>query len=154
IYDKNNRYPELADLYRSELDREKDPALSVSRLYKLAELLELRLAQDEDAIKVLTHLLSIEPGHGPAAKALERLLRKHERHEELLVLLKKELELTADRDRKVYLLTEIARIAEEKRGDYDRAAAAVERILALAPRNLEAMRSLARIEERRGRFAD
>jgi cellulose synthase operon protein C len=155
LYERTGRAKELADLYEMELrTADEDPSARGAKLYKLAEIYESRLDREDDAITLLQELLSIQPTYVPAMKALERLFRKRSRWPELIALYEREVLLTEDVDQRIFLLARIGQINEEKLEALEQAAAAYERILELKPHHLEAIRTLARINERRGRWVD
>ncbi len=155
LYERGGRWAELARLYEVELGLgDEDGAARTGRLFKLAEIFELRLGREDDATKLLVELLRLQPGYPPALDALERLYRKAERYNELVALYEVQVGLTEDVDRKIYLWSRIGQVLEDKLQALDPAAAAYERILELRAGNLDAIRTLQRIHERRGRWAD
>ncbi len=153
-YGRTSRWPQLAKLFERELEVEEDPNHRVSKLFKLSELYETRLDRADDAIQALHELLTIQPGYAPALKSLERLLKNRQRWAELVALYERELELTDDQDQRVFLLARIGHIAEEKVDNTEQALRAYERILEIKPEHLEAIRQLARLSERLGKWQD
>ena len=153
LYEKTERFAALAELFEMEIRLEEDAGGKVGKLYKLAELRELRLGQAEEAVATLRALLAVEPDHQPARKYLERLLSAREAWPELVTLYEEEVGLARDRDQRVFLLGRVAVLAEEKLGDLERAARAYEQILGLAPGHLHAIRSLATLAARREDWA-
>lgn len=155
LYERTGRWADLAGLFEKELEREdEDPSGRVAKLFKLAELYESRLDRADDAIRLLAELLVLQSAYPPALKALERLYRKKERWTDLAGLYEREAMLTDDADQRIFLWARIGQIYEEKLDALDQAAGAYERILELKPGHLEAIRTLARINERRGRWVD
>lgn len=142
-----DRPEDLALLYQIEIDAESDPQERIVRLFKLAELKETRLGDDEGAIRALRSLLEIQREYPPARKRLERLLLKREAYEDLVALHEEEVELTTDTELRIFLLGRIGQLAEEKLGDRLRAKNAMTRLLELSPRHLGAIRALSRIAE-------
>lgn len=80
--------------------------------------------------------------------ALERLYRNAERWSELADVLDPLADHETDPREKVNLLFRLGRLAEERLDSADRAASAYERILAVDPKNLPALRALEPIYER------
>ncbi|MCC7385712.1 MAG: tetratricopeptide repeat protein [Deltaproteobacteria bacterium] len=154
LYERTNRWRELGALYQMELEGDDEPNSRSAKLYKLAELCETRLEREEDAVNLLKELLEIQPSYGPALKSLERLCRKLELWSDLIGLYEREVDLTDDIDQRIFLLARIGQINEEKLKSLEPAAHAYERLLELKPQHLEAIRTLARINERRGRWVD
>lgn len=142
------RHEELAELYVRELKLETDSHERVIYLFKLAELRTRTLDDDAGAIEALTELLTLQKEYPPARKLLEQLLIKGESYQALVELYEEEVELTADNDLKIFLLGRIGALAEDKLEDYERAQKSIERQLELSPKNLFAIRSLARLAER------
>lgn len=145
-----DRPEELAALYLEEIEDEPDPRERVGRLFKLAEIREVRLGDAEGAIAALRSILVLERDFQPARKRLEHLLLRKEAFADLVALHEEEVDLTADAELQVFLLGRIGVLAEEKLGDLERAKRAMRRLLELAPRHLGAIRTLARIAERDG----
>lgn len=145
LYGRTGRWNELGELFEMEIRLEEDDAGRVSKLYKLAELRDLKLSQEEAAISTLRELLAIKPDYQPARKYLERLYQRREDWGGLVRLYEEELSLTEDAEQKVFLLGRIGILAEEKAGDLEKAQDAYRRILDLSPRHLSAIRTLARL---------
>lgn len=149
LYEKTERYEDLASLFLQELARETDDAHGVSIMFKLAEIYDARLSRDDDAIETLTKLLEISPKYGPAVDALERIYRRTEKWDALVKLHESQIELTEDPERRVFRLQQIGQLAETELDDGERAAAAYRRIVELMPGHLDAIRTLARLAEER-----
>lgn len=152
LYEKTARWQQLAELFSMEVRLEEDLGVKVSKLFKLADILDVRLGRQEDAIRALTELVALKADYMPARKYLERLYQKREAWGELVALYEQELALTEDRDQRVFLLDRIGVMAEEKLADGARAAAAYQRILELVPGHLAAIRTLARLATKQERW--
>lgn len=154
LYERSQKWPELVALYQTELSAQVDPNRKVRRLFKLADLYERRLDDTTEAIGHLDALLAIDGSYGPALRALERLLIRTDKSAELVALYERELALTNDADHQVFLLSRMARLWEEKLDGVEEAIEQQRRILAVDPKNLEAIRSLARLSEKQQRWED
>lgn len=154
LYGRTARWGDLAELFEMEIRLEEDDAGRVSKLYKLAELHDTRLDDEETAIATLRELLKIESDYQPARKYLERLLQRREDWSGLVRLYEEEVELTQDTEQRVFLLGRIGLIAEEKAGDVETAQVAYRRILELVPHHLGAIRTLARLATQREDWAE
>jgi tetratricopeptide (TPR) repeat protein len=152
LYEKTARWQQLADLFEMEVRLEEDSSVKVTKLFKLADILDVRLGRPDDAIGKLHDILAMKPDYVPARKYLERLLQKREAWAELIALYEQELSLTDDRDQRVFLLDRVGLLAEEKLGDLARSAAAYQRILELVPGHLHAIRTLSRLATRQERW--
>lgn len=149
LYEKTCRWQALADLFEMEVRLDDEIALRVAKLLKLAEIQERRLQDTGRAVKTLTELLAQKPDYQPARKQLERILQASEDWTRLLWLYEQELSLTEDRDQKIFLLNRIGLLAEDRLQDFNVAWNAFERILAVSPRHLHAIRTLARLATKR-----
>lgn len=145
LYGRTGRWNELSELFEMEIRLEEDDAGKVAKLYKLAELRDLKLGVEEAAISTLRELLVLEPDYQPARKYLERLFQKREDWPSLIELYDEELSLTEDPEQKIFLLGRIGVLAEEKALDLEKAQQAYRRILELSPKHLSAIRTLARL---------
>ncbi|MGF1509185.1 MAG: tetratricopeptide repeat protein [Myxococcota bacterium] len=149
LYGRTNRWSELGELFEMEIRLEEDDAGKVSKLYKLAELRDVKLGQEEGAISALRELLALKPDYQPARKYVERLLQRREDWTGLVELYNEEFDYTQDPEQRVFLLGRIGVIAEEKANDLIRAQQAYERILTISPKHLTAIRTLSRIAAKR-----
>jgi len=149
LYGRTQRWAELAELFEMEIRLEEDDSGKVSKLYKLAELQDVELQQEEAAVQTLKQLLSIRRDYQPARKYIEQLLLKREDWDGLIELYDEECKQTDDVEQKVFLLGRIGVIAEEKAMALATAQRAYEQILELSPRHLSAIRTLARIASKR-----
>jgi cellulose synthase operon protein C len=149
LYGRTQRWAELAELFEMEIRLEEDDSGKVSKLYKLAELQDVELGQEEAAVQTLRQLLEIRRDYQPARKYVEQLLLEREDWEGLIELYDEECGQTEDIEQKVFLLGRIGVIAEEKAMVLATAQRAYERILEISPRHLSAIRTLARIASKR-----
>ncbi len=154
LYEKQEMWSDLAELFEMEIGLEEDDAGKVTKLFKLAELLDARLNDEKRATTVLRELISIRPDYQPARKYVEQLLQRREDWSELTRFYHEELELTEDTEQKIFLLGRIGIIAEEKADDLETAQQAYRRILELSPGHLNAIRTLARIATKREAWSE
>lgn len=149
LYTRSGRNQALAELFQMEIKLEEDASQKVAKQFKLAELFEGPLEDEEKAIATLRDLLTGKPDYQPARKRLEGLLQKHEAWADLIQLYEQELTLTDAVDQQLFILGRIGMYAEDKLVDLDIAQRAYERIIEVAPTHLAAIRALARIATRR-----
>ncbi|MEQ8980279.1 MAG: hypothetical protein RL846_20240 [Deltaproteobacteria bacterium] len=154
LYTKTERHSSLAELYLMEIRLEEDPSQLVAKQFKLAELYETKLADEEQAIATLQELLDKKLDYQPAQKKLERLLQQREAWGELIALYEKELTLIEDADQRLFLLGRIGMYAEDKLAQLDTAQRAYERMLDVNATHLHAIRALARIATKREAWPD
>ena len=154
LFQRTERWSDLADLFRREADAEQDPAAKVNQLFKLAELRSGRLADPDGAISALQELLGIEADYQPAWTQLESLYADRGAWSELIALIEAQLTHANDPDQQLFLLARIGQVAEEKADNIDAAVAAYERMLVVRPGHLLAIRSLIRLAEKQMRYED
>jgi tetratricopeptide (TPR) repeat protein len=124
------------------------------RCFKAAEVTHERLGRVDDALTLYAEALALDPSLTAAHEALERLYDSTGRHADLVALLESDLGSTPDPDESVALLFRLARLQEDRLSDLGAAAQAYERILETSPRRADALRALAGVLERAGRFSD
>ena len=154
LYERSGKWAELAKLYETELEAEQDLARKIPRLFKVADLYETRLDDVPSAVARLEALLEIDSAYAPAHRALGRLLLRTDQPAALVKLYERELASTEDTEHKVFLLSRMARLHEERLSDVDQAVAQQRRILEIDPKNLEAIRALIRLSEAQQRWDD
>ncbi len=150
LYARRQSWQGLLETYDAEIAAGDDPRQKAARLYKAAELLEMRLGAEPEAIARYNEALKLRPGYLPAQKALIRLYERLERWDDLIALYEQDLNHTDDRDQTLSVLARIASVQEERLKDLPKAAATLRRILNLVPDHLATIRSLARLCERAG----
>ncbi|MCC6809104.1 MAG: tetratricopeptide repeat protein [Deltaproteobacteria bacterium] len=154
LYSRTGRWKELAAMYDGEILATPDPKAKVTKLFKLAEVLELRLDERERAIAMYQQILELEEGYVPALKALTRMYQRTERWDDLIALYEQEAKSSEEPEQKISLLEKVGQIYEEKMKASDRAAQTYQRILDIAPEHLRTIRTLASLYTRTEKFED
>ena len=116
-------------------------------LLSSAKIQKLQFQNDQEAEALYRKALEIEPGNLAALGALRSLYTDTKRHEELLEVLQKEAEVTADPTIAAWLHYQTARLLREQMGDDDKALGALQRALALTPGNHMVLAEMAHIHE-------
>ena len=134
--------------FRAEALAARDPRERAQRTFKAAQVLEERLARPAEAAIAYRAALAQDPDLLAARSALERLLEREGRFEELTNLVESEIGTGLDPAAEVEILFRLARLEEERCGDGASAARRYRRILELEPGNAAALRSLRATLER------
>ncbi len=121
-----------------------DPSIRAHSHARVADLLETKLDELDDAIEQHLRALSFIPGYDPSLKALDRLYRVTGKFVELAQLHERLLDAATDNHRKIAILFTIGALYEEKINDHEHAAQVYQRILKLDPTNLNAIHALQR----------
>ncbi|MCC6749654.1 MAG: tetratricopeptide repeat protein [Deltaproteobacteria bacterium] len=133
LYTQTGRFEDLCALLQRQLEFERDPVILVERKYRLGTIHEQKLRDLPTAIDFYEEVLARNRDHLPAIAALERLVldrdqrfriaqilepvyRAQDEWAKLVVIYDAQLEFIDDRDRRVELLKEIARLHEERGG--------------------------------------
>jgi tetratricopeptide (TPR) repeat protein len=129
----------------------------VAVLLKLARNAEQKLSDVDQAVGFLRQLLDADPGNGFGYLELERILRAAERWYDLVDVLGKHADREAAAGRKpseLALRVAIANVWEKDLDSPESATEALEKVLEVAPDNVAALLSLARVHERNERWDD
>lgn len=136
--------------FRAEAEAARDPRERAQRTFKAAQILEERLGKASDAVLAYRAALAQDPDLLAARSALERLLEREGRWEELCHLVEAEIAAGSTPAEEVEMLFRLARLEEERRRDPTAAARRYRRILEVEPGNPAALRALRLILERAG----
>jgi len=147
-------WPKLLETFLAERAAAVEKRDRAQRCYKAAELLEERLGRVDDAVELYAEALALDPELGAARQALERLYERSGRHAELAKLIEGYLGEVRDPAERTALLFRLARLQEDRLHDLTAAAASYERVLEAAPEHRVALRALADLHERAGRWAE
>jgi tetratricopeptide (TPR) repeat protein len=129
----------------------------VAVLLKLARNADQKLSDVDQAVGFLRQLLDADPGNGFGYLELERILRAAERWYDLVDVLAKHADMEAAAGRKpteLALRVAVANVWEKDLDSPESAAEALEKVLEVAPDNVGALLSLARLHERSERWDD
>lgn len=150
------RWEDLIQLYEGEIELlgDHDDDQKVFLLGRIGLLAEDKLDAIDVAAGAFQRILDLVPGHLHAIRTLARLAERRESWGEVVRLLDLEVEATADQKEVVSILHRSAQITEDKLGDRETAVAQYEKVLALSPTYLPALKSLGRIYHQLGRWDD
>ncbi len=113
-------------------------------LVRLAEIHELRLSNDSEAIKLLESVLVAQPELLEALRSIDRLYAKLGRYADLIDVIERQVKLAATPRQKIQLLERVAAVHEEEFFAHENANAAFERILLLDSHHESAVAGLVR----------
>jgi tetratricopeptide (TPR) repeat protein len=144
---QRTRWREVVERYMSEVAETEEPAFRSSLLMSAAETAwrfgRLEPGVADDVVRQLEEAIRIDHSNFQAAKLLEVVYRREGRWAELAKVL--ELIATeASKDMRLAACLRLGRLAHKRLADPQRAVAAYEQALDLAPGNQEAMEFLAR----------
>ncbi len=137
----------VLDVRNDLLQHIQDNAVRVQLLLSSAKIQMLQFQNDQAAEGLYRKVLETEPGNLTALGALRSLYTDTKRHEDLLEILQKEAEATADPTIATWLHYQAARLLREQMGDDDRALSTLQRALALTPGNHMVLAEMAHIHE-------
>ncbi|MBK8014246.1 MAG: tetratricopeptide repeat protein [Deltaproteobacteria bacterium] len=152
ILERTEQWPELAELYKLELERDTDVGHRVTALYKLADIYATKLGRADLAVDTLRLILESDPTYSVAFDALERLLKRHDQWADLLELHYWRSRQASTREQQIFHLLQVGQIAEDRLNSLERAISAYEEVVKLDAQSLEAVRYLTSLNERLGRW--
>ncbi len=154
LYEAAGDWVNLIGILRQEVEWADDGERRKSLLYRIAEIQETALEDTSAAIETYQELVDFDPEEEPALDSLERLYFQNERWADLIGILKRRVELSADAEERRALLGRVAMLYEEALEDRDEACAAWMTVLDEQPDDLQAIRALARLYEQASRYND
>ncbi len=148
LHEQQGQWRELAEILEKQAPvyREEDPHKAAEVALRRARLLEERLGAPADAARALEELIrELNPAHMTAHQSLRRLYEARGDFEAAVRIAERELYLTEEPQRKIARGLEIGLLCRDRLGDGNRALAAFERVLALAPDQEEALGAAAEL---------
>ena len=152
--ERAKRPVELVDALEREAALSRDPRATIGIVHRAGEVLDEMAGDREGAIARYRRVLVIDPTYAPALTSLGRLLSRAGRWEELLDLYKRELEIAKEPDTIVGLRLKMGEICEERTGRDDEALVHYRAATDADPKNVRALRMLARKLRDRGAWEE
>jgi len=118
------RWAELAQMMLRETEKIGEPRRRADHLVEVAELIERRLGDRHEAVRLLERAYELQAGHRLAFFALDRLYRRQEKWPELVRLYEQQAPHTTDRAFYRFLRQETARLWAERVPNSENAAGA------------------------------
>jgi tetratricopeptide (TPR) repeat protein len=113
-------------------------------LCEIGEGYEVDADDLDSAEKTYKLVLSEDPKSSDALRGLDRIYSRLSRYQELTEVLTREVELAVTARQKITLLERVAGVWDEEFLDHEKAAAALEQVVALDPNRVDSARELAR----------
>ncbi|HET9449906.1 MAG TPA: Adventurous gliding motility protein K, partial [Aggregicoccus sp.] len=154
LYEHQGRFAELVAMYEQDLLQTSDRDQLIATLNKMAVLYEERLSDLDHAIECMKRVLDLSSDHLPSIRNLSRLYERAGRYRELLQNHELEASLAGDTKQVLSLHHRNAEILDEHLKDREGATAAYERLLALSPSYLPALKALGRLYAQESRWED
>ena len=154
LYERQGRFAELVAMYEQDLLQTSDRDPLITTLNKMAVVYEDRLGDLDQAIECMKRILDLASDHLPTIRNLARLYERAARYRELLETNDLEASLAGDTKQVLSLLHRNAEILDEHLKDRAGAISAYERVLALSPAYLPALKALGRLYAQDGRWGN
>jgi tetratricopeptide (TPR) repeat protein len=145
-------WEDLVQIYVEQVQSIEDDERKSALLRNLAQICIAKLHRPEDAEVFYRDLLELEPQDLPALESLEQIYTSTQRWDGLVDVFRRRAVLEEDEEMKLGFLFKVSFIQEERVGDPDAAIQTLKEVLDLAPENLRALSSLARLYEVRGEW--
>ncbi|MCY1047768.1 Adventurous gliding motility protein K [Corallococcus sp. bb12-1] len=145
LYERQGRFAELVSMFEQDLLQTNDRDQLITTLNKMAVIYEDRLGDLDHAIECMKRILDLASDHLPTLRNLARLYERAGRYRELLETNDLEASFAGDTKQVLSLLHRNAEILDEHLKDRVGAISAYERVLALSPSYLPALKALGRL---------
>jgi tetratricopeptide (TPR) repeat protein len=152
LYRRTEQWEPLIDVLTKRASLESDEQEVVKLRLEIGQIWDIRLYDAGHAINAYQSVLDIDPSNLVALRALEQLYEKTNQSEKYLEILEAQLDATPSDAERVGLYERMAAAWEERFGKLDRAAEALEKIVAIDQRNYGAYRELARLYNQAGKW--
>ena len=152
LYRRAEQWEPLIDVLSKRATTTTDEQQIVTFKLEIGQIWDLRLYDAGQSIRAYQSVLDIEPTNMDALRALESLYEKTNQSEKYLEVLEAQLDASPSDSEQIALYERMAAAWEERFGKLDRAAEALEKIVAVDSRNFSAYRELARLYQQAGKW--
>ncbi|HWU88034.1 MAG TPA: hypothetical protein VN253_12195, partial [Kofleriaceae bacterium] len=152
LYRRTEQWEPLIDVLTRRASLETDDQAIVKFRIEIGQLWDLRLFDAGRAISAYQTVLDVDPTNLTALQALEGLYEKTNQSEKYLEVLEAQLDASPSDGERISLYERMAAAWEERFGKLDRAAEALEKIVAIDSRNFAAYRELARLYQQAAKW--
>ena len=145
IFQRDERYAELLEVFRRKVDISNDPDERMSILFRIASIHEEMLSNPDDAILTYNEILGHDGDNIRALRALDRLYVNGEQWYELGDNLVRQLSLCEHNGERVQLLVRLAQLRESQLGETAAAVETYRQVLEIDGANDDAVGALERL---------
>ncbi|MFL5319560.1 MAG: Adventurous gliding motility protein K, partial [Myxococcaceae bacterium] len=145
LYAQDSRWDELIRMYRAEAEIASTTEHAASLIYKIGELYQHRLKNENEAIANYQEVLTLAPSFFPALRALARIYRAQQAWESLIEVLRAEAANRTDPVERANALFQAASIWEDQLNREDMAIEGYQEVLRLTPGHAASIRALERL---------
>jgi tetratricopeptide (TPR) repeat protein len=131
LYRDTERWAELVQMDLREVEKVGEPRRRANRYFEVAQLIERRIGDQDEAVRLYQRAFELAPGHRGAFDALDRLYRREERWADLVRLYERQAGATNDPALVRLYRQEAARLWRERVPNADKAQAAFRDALAV-----------------------
>jgi tetratricopeptide (TPR) repeat protein len=148
LYAQEGRWNELIKMYRAEAEISPSTEQAATLQYKIGELYEHRLKEQNEAVIAYEEALTLAPSYFPALRALARIYRANRNWEKLIEVLRAEAANRIDPVERANALYQAAAIWEDQLKRPDLAIDGYQEVLKVSPGHAAALRALERLYTR------
>ena len=152
LYRRVEQWEPLIDILNRRAELDTDEQNIVRFRLEVGQIWDLRLFDAGQAIAAYNKVLDVDAQNLTALRALEGLYEKTNQSEKYLEVLEAQRDASDSDTERVPLYERMAAAGEERFGKLDRAAEALEKIVAIDNRNFAAYRELARLYQQAGKW--
>ncbi|MFT5353714.1 MAG: tetratricopeptide (TPR) repeat protein [Polyangiales bacterium] len=150
VYARTSDFANLLSTLEKQLEVVATPRQKIALLEHIGAIQEEEFVDHEKATTAYESVIAIDGGHEGANVALARLYRATSKFDELVVTLERHAAATSDGSRKIDLMLRAARAFMTDLGAPERAIELCDGVLALDPKNVEALGLGARLKAESG----
>ncbi len=145
LYAQDGKWAELIKMYRAEAEIAPTTEQAAQLMFKIGELHEQRLKNENDAIASYQEVMTLAPNYFPAVRALGRIYRSQGAWESLIEILRAEAANRSDPMERANAMFQAAAIWDDQLKSPARAIEGYNEVLRLAPSHLTALQQLERL---------
>jgi tetratricopeptide (TPR) repeat protein len=155
IYFRQGKWKQVLELYQTEVARQdRQPSHKSSLLYKMGEIYQDHLSDEERAIDAYGEALEATPRFLPALHALARLYRARGDWEQLVEVLERQADVLSDPRRKAATLQAVGELHENQLEQLDQAVRYYQMAMDQAPGSEQAVEALLRLLTEQERWGE